>query len=390
LNSCRSAFPALSTDLPHFFSAARAPHEEERMRAFKASLQLSIVLASALLVTAGANAQNYPKDEAALYEAAKKEGKVVWYESAPLEPMQAIALAFEKKYPGIKVEVLRIVGIQQYQRFEQEVQAKQYNVDILHISDEPSMQALIDEGHVADWKVPDHDRYPPDFRLGTFSYANYTTDNAIIYNVNKVTPEEVKLLESGWEAVLDPRFKGRFAVTSMKCGACYAGIHMFLDPKLKDKYGPEFLKKVAAQKPAVYSEVLVGMDRVIAGEHDFTYWTWEGIALTKWQQGAPIRWLHPKPTPVFGNSWQAVSKYAPHPNAARLFQNWSMSEEGEIAIQQLYGSATVMKGLKDERSVTKEAWYKPIEQPYSVDFKRWDRDYHKDMDLWIKILKDAR
>ncbi len=360
------------------------------MRAFKASLQLSIVLASALLVTAGANAQNYPKDEAALYEAAKKEGKVVWYESAPLEPMQAIALAFEKKYPGIKVEVLRIVGIQQYQRFEQEVQAKQYNVDILHISDEPSMQALIDEGHVADWKVPDHDRYPPDFRLGTFSYANYTTDNAIIYNVNKVTPEEVKLLESGWEAVLDPRFKGRFAVTSMKCGACYAGIHMFLDPKLKDKYGPEFLKKVAAQKPAVYSEVLVGMDRVIAGEHDFTYWTWEGIALTKWQQGAPIRWLHPKPTPVFGNSWQAVSKYAPHPNAARLFQNWSMSEEGEIAIQQLYGSATVMKGLKDERSVTKEAWYKPIEQPYSVDFKRWDRDYHKDMDLWIKILKDAR
>jgi ABC-type Fe3+ transport system substrate-binding protein len=252
------------------------------------------------------------------------------------------------------------------------------------------MQSLIDDGHVADWKVPVHDRYPADFRLGTFAYANYTTDNAIIYNVNKVTPEEVKLLESGWEAVLDPRFKGRFAVTSMKCGACYAGIHMFLDPKMKDKYGMEFLKKVAAQKPAVYSEVLVGMDRVIAGEHDFTYWTWEGIALTKWQQGAPIRWLHPKPTPVFGNSWQAVSKYAPHPNAARLFQNWSMSEEGALAIQQLYGSATVLKDLKDQRSVTKESWYKPVAQPYAVDFKRWDRDYHKDMDAWIKILRESR
>jgi ABC-type Fe3+ transport system substrate-binding protein len=165
---------------------------------------------------------------------------------------------------------------------------------------------------------------------------------------------------------------------------------MFMDPKYKDRYGLEFLKQVAAQKPAVYSEVLVGLDRVIAGEHDFTYWTWEGIALTKWQQGAPIRWIHPKPTPAFGNSWQAVSKYAPHPNAARLFQNWSMSEEGSLVIQQLYGSATTMSGLADQRSVTKESWYKPVADTYNVDFKRWDRDYHKDMDAWIRILRESR
>ena len=108
------------------------------------------------------------------------------------------------------------------------MQSKRHNVDVLHISDQPSMVALIEEGHVADWKVPTHDRYPESFRLKTHAYANYSTDNAIIYNVNKVTPEEVKLLESDWKAVLDPRFKGRFAVTSMKCGACYAAIHMFV------------------------------------------------------------------------------------------------------------------------------------------------------------------
>ena len=56
----------------------------------------------------------------------------------------------------------------------------------------------------------------------------------------------------------------------------------------------------------------------------------------------------------------------------------------------LYGSATVMKDLKDQRPVTKEAWYKPIAEEYNVDFKRWDRDYHKDMDAWINILKQAR
>lgn len=344
---------------------------------------------TSLLLTAAAVAQNqFPTDEAALYDAAKKEGTLVWYESGPLEPMKAIALAFEKKYPGVKVEVLRIVGTQQYQRFMEEVQSGKNNVDILHISDQPSMKALIADGHVAEWKVPTYDQFPEDFRLGDYAYANYTTDNAIVYNVNKLTPEEVAILQD-WKGVLDPRFKGRFAVTSMKCGACYAGIHMFLDPKLKDQYGEEFLKKVAAQEPAVYSEVLVGLDRVIAGEHDFTYWTWESIALTNWQKGAPIRWIHPKPTPVFGNSWQAVSKYAPHPNAARLFQDWSMSEDGAHALQQLYGAATVMEGIEDTRSVTKEDWYQPITEPYRVDFDRWEKNYQKDMDLWIKILKQA-
>ena len=165
---------------------------------------------------------------------------------------------------------------------------------------------------------------------------------------------------------------------------------MFLDPQMKDEYGVEFLKKLAAQKPAVYSEVLVGLDRVIAGEHDFTYWTWESIANTKWLQGAPIRWIRPTPTPDYGNSWQAVSKYAPHPNAARLFQNWSMSAEGAATLQQKYGTATTMNGVPDKRKVTSEAWYRPIQKRYDPDFKRWDADYHKDMDMWAKMLRDAR
>ncbi len=356
----------------------------------QAGSRLRLLGIVAALIPALGAAQALPNDEKKLYELAKKEGTVVWYESGPLEPMKEVANEFEKKYPGIKVEVLRIVGVQQYQRFMTEVQAKRHFVDVLHISDRPSMDTLIKDGHVAEWKVPDHDKFPPVFRVQNHAYANYTTDNAIVYNVNKVSPEEVKILESSWKGVLDPRFKGRFAVSNMKCGACYASIHMFLDPKMKQEYGIDFLRKVAAQKPAVYSEVLVGLDRVIAGEHDFTFWTWEGIANTKWLQGAPIRWVRPSPTPDFGNSWQAVSKYAPHPAAARLFQNWSMSRDGAVVLQNKYGSATTMVGVKDTRKAASEPWYRPIKQRYNPDFARWDAEYHRDMDLWAKILRDAR
>ena len=212
----------------------------------------------------------------------------------------------------------------------------------------------------------------------------------IVYNTNKVTPAEAKILASSWKGVLDPRFKGRFAIVKRKCGACYGAVHMFLDPKLAGEYGEKFLKDVAAQKPLVYSDNPIALDRIVAGERDFVFWLWESIAYTKWQQGAPIRWVRPSPTPEWGNSWNAVSKHAPHPHAARLMQNWLFSEEGTIALQDTYGAATVLKGVKDTRKVMTEPWYQPIKKRYDIDWDRWKRNYEADMTLWQRIQDTSR
>jgi iron(III) transport system substrate-binding protein len=55
-------------------------------------------------------------------EAAKKEGKVVWYTSTPVETGQKIAKMFEAKY-GVKVEMFRSGGSAILRRFLQENQA---------------------------------------------------------------------------------------------------------------------------------------------------------------------------------------------------------------------------------------------------------------------------
>lgn len=346
---------------------------------------LSIATGLGLHAGGAAVAQGFPQDTAKLYEAARKEGKIVWYEAAPLEPMQELAKRFNKRYPGIAVQLLRITGPQQYQRFMQETQNRQHIADLLLLSDQPLMQDLIKRGHIAEWKVPTHDRVPDAFKIGGFAYAAYTTDIAIVYNTERVSPEEVKILESSWKGVLDPRFKDRFAVVRRKCGACYAGVHMFLDPAMSAEYGEPFLKAVGAQRPKVYSDNPIALDRIIAGERDFVFWLWEAIAVTKWQQGAPIRWVRPSPTPEWGNSWNAISRYAPNPNAARLMQIWLLSEEGALALQDVYGSATVLDGIEDARKFTRESWYKPIQKRYDMDWERWGRDYERDMTLWQSI-----
>lgn len=91
-----------------------------------------------LALSAGANAQ-----DKADVEAAKKEGKVVWYTSTPVSTGQKIAKMFEAKY-GIKVEMFRSGGSAILRRFLQEGQAKRINADLLTTSDPAAAAELGD------------------------------------------------------------------------------------------------------------------------------------------------------------------------------------------------------------------------------------------------------
>lgn len=353
------------------------------------------VLASALALAgagwfaapdAAADEISPSKTEEALYTDAKAEGRVVVYTSNVLDSMNAVSADFMKQYPGVQVEVTRLVGMQQYQRFAQEIAANQNIADIINLTDQPVLQSLIESNDVARWKVPTFDRFPEEFRVEDGGYAVTSTIPVLIYNENKLSSEEIEILRESWAGVLDPRFKGRFAVQTQKCGLCYVGIHLFLDPANPAGLPDNFIEKVGAQAPVVYADLTNPIDRVIAGEQDFTYWSWEAIAASKRQTGAPIRWVYPKPTPVFANNYFSVSNHAPHPNGARLYLNWLAGEAGAQSLQKHFNGATTLEGVEDSRSFVKEDWFKPLEEAYKPDFERWGKNYVSDMDLWINAV----
>src|SRR5262245_63975198 len=88
-----------------------------------------LALGVSLLLPKRAHAQD------ARLEAAKKEGKVVWYTSLALGSAEKVAKLFEAAYPGIKVEVHRTGSQRVLQRVMQELQANIKNVDVIHTSD---------------------------------------------------------------------------------------------------------------------------------------------------------------------------------------------------------------------------------------------------------------
>src|SRR5512132_1681606 len=90
----------------------------------------ALALVAALVVCASsASAQD------ARLEAARKEGKVVWYTSLALPSAEKVAKLFETAYPGIKVEVHRTGSERILARVMQELKANIKNVDVVHTSD---------------------------------------------------------------------------------------------------------------------------------------------------------------------------------------------------------------------------------------------------------------
>ena len=89
-----------------------------------------------------AEAQNFGGND--LIEAAKKEGKIVYYTADFTEPEQELIKAFNKRFPFVKVEMVRAPGGQLITRIRTEASAGKLLADVVNHSDRGLMQAIAD------------------------------------------------------------------------------------------------------------------------------------------------------------------------------------------------------------------------------------------------------
>src|SRR5246127_1728427 len=97
-------------------------------------------LALAAVLAAPASAQNFGPPE--LIAAAKKEGRLVYYTANFAEVEQEVIKAFNKRFPEIKVEMVRAPGGQLITRVKTEAAAGKLSADVVDHSDRALMTDL--------------------------------------------------------------------------------------------------------------------------------------------------------------------------------------------------------------------------------------------------------
>src|SRR2546421_2792137 len=135
-------------------------------------------LAVASVIAMPASAQDFGSPE--LIAAAKKEGKLVYYTANFAEVEQEVIKAFNKRFPEIKVEMVRAPGGQLITRVKTEAAAGKLTADVVDYSDRALMIDLV--GLFQDYAPPNAADYLPDVLISPKLWPRVTLAWSIAYN----------------------------------------------------------------------------------------------------------------------------------------------------------------------------------------------------------------
>ena len=267
------------------------------------------------------------EETAALIEAAKKEGKVVWYTTLTTMEADTMGKKFKEKYPFIATEVWRSGAEKVMIRMQGEAQAKKNYADAVMITAAES-ELMRRKGLFAKYLSPER-RFFPEGLKDTEGYWTdlYVNLNIVGYNTKLVAPKDVP---KTYEDLLKPRWRGKMGMDT-KAYEWFANMLKFMG----EKKGLEYMKRLGEQNILFRTGRPLNATMVAAGEVEV------GIALYNQRieemkaKGAPVQWLAidpiiPEIHPL------SVNAHAPHPNAARLLVDYLLSKEGQEVIASFY------------------------------------------------------
>jgi iron(III) transport system substrate-binding protein len=267
-------------------------------------------------------------------EAARKEGKVVWYTSLALPSAEKVAKLFEQAYPGIKVEVHRTGSQRILQRVMQELQANIKNVDVIHTSDAGHFVLLKEKKLLMQYTPAGVDRFPAGFKdKDGYHYGLRATVNVIAYNTKVIPAAEAPRT---WKDLLDPKWKGRLVTAHPG----YSGVIATHVLALVHLHGWEYFKQLAQNRVMLVQSAVDPAGVVASGERpvaanggDYTFYQIK-------KKGNPVEIVYPKEGVPLVVSPTAIASFAPHPNAARLFTDFTFTREVQQALADTEGLYT--------------------------------------------------
>ncbi len=257
-------------------------------------------------------------------QAAASEHPVVWYESSQEDQIEKVIAAFNKRYPDVKVEHLRVLGGNKMTgRVIQEIQGQGYSGDLVTTGADQAWEmngrGLLQEANWGELGVPAKLTPEP------FTVAMAASVYVLLVNTDKVKPEDEP---KGWQGVNDMKWKGRMG------SWVRAGAHTQMAKVWGVEKAQAELEAYMKLEPLLFKSTFPLAQQVGAGEVDiaigFFHSTQPAI-----DAGAPVKRIALDPAPMH-TIYTSMTKGARNVAGAKLFLSWLTTSEGAAA----YESAT--------------------------------------------------
>ncbi len=273
-------------------------------------------------------------------DAAKREGKVVLYSALVGAPSTSrITEAFEAKY-GIPVETLEARASELLERVRTEQASGRSLGDVSYNGSTATERQMLDSVFVPHGALPSAPRLSAPFTSDGTRLPAFVIHFGILVNTELVKPQDEP---KSWKDLLGPRWKGQILADDVHP----VGSGSLFFQATYGKLGREFHEKLAAQDPSFTRDPRGSQRRVARGE--YPAFLPSSLAAMKELEGLPLKTVVPSEGVVYVLYQTAVFKNAPHPNAARLFMDFLLSE-GAQAMYAEDGYGAVVESVQKKTS----------------------------------------
>ena len=259
-------------------------------------------------------------------EGAKKEGRLVFWTAMNLSQSKLVVSRFEKRYPFMRVMLHRTGGIALVDRALKEHREGRYPWDLVSGRGE-MYPPLMKKGLLAPYRSPEVKGIPREFVDNKGYWTTiYITPYVLGYNTQLVKKEDVP---KTYEDLLHPRWSDKKISIDTEAFGFLAGLIKAWGKKRTVSY----LSKLAAQQPILRRGNTFRTQLAMAGEFPLVI-AYSTVIQRYTSRGAPIDWVPLEPVPVQLDLIMLGAK-ASHPNAAKLFIDFVLSEEGQKMLVKL-------------------------------------------------------
>lgn len=296
--------------------------------------------------------------DADLAAAAAKDGSVTWYTTFADDDVQPIVAAFNKQYPNIKVNALRLSADKIPARIITEQRGKQYSADVVS-GDSPQVAQLLQAGALQAYTPKDISALPGGLTMPKgYEGIVYIVTTVIAYNPT-VLKQKGLPAPTSWQDLTNPAWKGQFSIDP--------GAVNWYDSLVKGMGHDQalaLLKGLGANKPVFVESHTQALTNVQAGEPAGAA-TAYGYKASSMKKDTPntVEFVNSNPLPASLTLIDVVAN-APHPAAARLFEDWMVSQAGQQAVVTVTNHTSIRTDVQNDPAVWDEtkwpaAWGDP-------------------------------
>ena len=328
---------------------------------------LNIDSKSVLAQSTRATDPSFEKLAKELYPKAKKEGSLVVYTIWDIEHIRSILTAYNKRFPDIKTSYWQGTRSEIIARTLTEFQGDQKSTDV--ILSEGAPVVLRAAGAIEPYNTVQvgalllHDPTLPTVSLQIM---------ALSYNTKKLKAEE---LPKSWEDVINAKYKAMVALDDPLRAGPLSGLLAGTKEYWKDDARwARYIRGLKALNVTVHKSTSAMFRLLIAGEYSIAMPSLLHDVVEEKEKGSPVDYVR-SAAPIISAQQLGIYGKAPHINGAKLFAEWMIAPEGQMAVAAV-GREVSRKGMKSKASV-ESAWgskVKPIpliNSAYSEDPRKW-------------------